>query len=124
MKKGFTLIEMIAGLTILSVILMISVPQVTNMLKNEENNKYEQFLTEITLATETYISKKNDEFPELKIVNGTTCINLEDIVGEHLLASSQKNTKTDESVLASSIQVTLNSDYQYDYIYQDGTKCQ
>ena len=33
MKRGFTLIEMIAGLTILSAILMISVPQVTSLLK-------------------------------------------------------------------------------------------
>ncbi len=123
MKRGFTLIEMIAGLTILSAILMISVPQVTSLLKNEEENRYDNFLTEISLATETYISKKNDEFPELKTVGGTTCINLEDIVSEHLLSSSQKNTKTDESILTSSIQVTLNSEYQYDYIYRDATMC-
>ena len=123
MKKGFTLIEMIAGLTILSAIAMVTVPQVTNLIKNEENNRYEQFLAEISLATETYISKNSDNYPELKIVNGNVCVNLEDIVNAHLLNSSQKNVKTDESILSSSVLVTLNSDYQYDYIYQDGTKC-
>ena len=123
MKKGFTLIEMIASLTVISAIILITVPQVKNLLKTEENNEYEQFLSSIYLATESYISKKNDEFPDLKTIGGTACINMEDIVREHFLKSTEISTKTNESILSSSITVTLNDKYQFDYVYQDGSKC-
>ena len=123
MKKGFTLIEMIASLTVISAIILITVPQMKNMLKNEENNQYEQFLSSIYLATESYISKKNEEYIDLKTIGGSACINMEDIVREHFLKSSEKSTKTNESILASSIIVTLNEEYKFDYVYQDGSKC-
>lgn len=123
MKKGFTLVEIIACLTLLGFILLITVPQVNNLLSSKEDSEYNQFLSDIYLATESYISKNKNLYPELQNVNQTICINLEDVVKANLLNSKTKNTKTQNNIMASSIKVSLNNNYKYDYIYQDGSKC-
>ena len=43
-KKGYTLIELLAVLSIIAVILLIAVPSVTKQITGIEDNNYKQFI--------------------------------------------------------------------------------
>ena len=53
-NKGFTLLEVIGVVLILSLILIISVPSLTRTLKKNEQKKYNAYLDNIVLASENY----------------------------------------------------------------------
>ena len=58
MKKGFTMIEILAVFTITAVILLVTVPLITGMLKKGDKTTYDEFEKTIFLATESYINDK------------------------------------------------------------------
>ena len=61
-NKGFTLVEILAVLTILAFVVLITVPSLTNILnKSKEKTKLEQYNLIID-ATKKYISEYNIEF--------------------------------------------------------------
>lgn len=76
-KKGFTLIELIAVVVILSILAIIATPNIVNMI---DRGKKEQYVADakdfIAKATYMYKQEKNKE----KFINGTT-IKLGDIEG-------------------------------------------
>ena len=59
MKKGFTLVELLAVVTIMGVILLISVPNITKQLKKTNSNRYSEFVEDLFLATESYLVEHN-----------------------------------------------------------------
>ncbi|MBD9085354.1 prepilin-type N-terminal cleavage/methylation domain-containing protein, partial [bacterium] len=44
MKKGFTMIELLAVFTLTGIILLISFPQITSLLKKSNEEEYQTFL--------------------------------------------------------------------------------
>ena len=60
MKKGFTLVELLGVFAIMSMIVLIAVPSVTNMLKQSEQDQYANFENDIFLAAEAYLSSNSD----------------------------------------------------------------
>ncbi|MCM1370767.1 MAG: hypothetical protein NC181_02605 [Clostridium sp.] len=54
MKKGFTLIELIGIIIILSLIVLFSFPSIIKSLKSNDNLEYEKFLENLYMAAETY----------------------------------------------------------------------
>ncbi len=76
-KKGFTLIELIAVVVILSILAIIATPNIVNMI---DRGKKEQYVADakdfIAKATYMYKQEKNKE----KFISGTT-IKLGDIEG-------------------------------------------
>ena len=117
-KKGYTLIELLAVLSIIAVILLIAVPSVTKQITGIEDNNYKQFKQNIYLAAESYINSKPDEFFNLKEDNGEACIDVEYLVYEGWIKSTTVNPKTNEKVsLNSSIKiVNINGEYRYTYM--------
>ena len=59
MKKGFTLVELLGVISIMAVILLLSVPAVTNILKKATESEYYSFEENVFLATEAYYYLKN-----------------------------------------------------------------
>ena len=57
MKKGFTLVEMIGIIVILSVILLVAVPATLRTIQNSNEKRNESFRDDLKLATESYIVK-------------------------------------------------------------------
>lgn len=54
-KRGFTLIELLAVFTIMGIILLLSIPQITSLLKKSNDTSYESFLKNVSLACEAYV---------------------------------------------------------------------
>ena len=79
------MIEILAVFTLTAVIILITVPFIINTLKGGDNMKYNQFIDNITLATETYITDNKIE------LNGDTKILVSDLVDKKYLKSTVVN---------------------------------
>ena len=94
MKKGFTMVELLAVFTLLGILLLFSVPQITSMLKKGSNESYESFKKNIYLATESYIVEE-----KVAISNGSSAnIYLTDIIAKGYLKSTLVNPKTNKKI--------------------------
>lgn len=69
-KKGFTLVELLAAITILAVIALITTTTVTNFLKNGKEDLYQKQLNNIKLAAKTWASDNKEK------LKGTDCYSL------------------------------------------------
>lgn len=100
MKKGFTLVELLGVFAIMSMIVLIAVPSVTNMLKQSEQDQYANFENDIFLAAEAYLSSNSDIYKELKVQNKTTYVTVKTLLYSDYLDSTLKNPKTGDTLYA------------------------
>ena len=63
-KKGFTLVELLAVISLLGIVGLISIPIISNTLKNSSKNAFKQTLNSIIDAGKNYNAENNYEnFP-------------------------------------------------------------
>jgi competence protein ComGC len=93
-KNGFTLIEMLGILMVLSVIILVSVPSILSTNKKAKESQMEDAKETLYMAAETYVEIDKDRKARLK-KNGYYFIKLTDLVSEGLISSSMKNPGTD-----------------------------
>ena len=98
MKKGFTMIEILAVFTVTAVILLISVPLVTGMLKKGNDSEFDSFKDTVFIAAEAYINDGS-----LIEVNNTeeepAAITIGELISSGYLKSTVKNPHNKKSVL-------------------------
>ena len=70
-KKGFTLVEVLAVIIILSIIMLILIPSVNHLIKENKRTNYETLKSTIINAAKTYASDYRYEI----IVNNMPCEN-------------------------------------------------
>lgn len=92
-RRGFTLIEMLTVITIIAIISLLAVPGILGMIKQSEENKYKLFKENLFLATETYIEKNIDNYPELNTIGGTAEVSILDLVLDKLIKISTMDPK-------------------------------
>lgn len=115
-KKGFTLVELMAVITILAVILLVSLPSLIGTLKNSKEKRYQEFLDNLYMFTENYIASKPTEFEELKTPGNQAVITIYDLRQAEYFHVNPTNPKTDRPVSDSDmITVTRNEDKTYSY---------
>ncbi len=90
MKKGFTLVELLATITILAVILAIAVPQVIKVIDGSRDKAYENQKKLILDTVDIYIEENNIN---PYTIDNVTHITLLDLQNEGLLPSPLKNPK-------------------------------
>ncbi|MGE5456313.1 MAG: prepilin-type N-terminal cleavage/methylation domain-containing protein, partial [Ignavibacteriales bacterium] len=67
--KGFTLIELIATIIVVTVIAIISVPIITNIIGNLRNEAWKKQVTTIKEAAVLYLSRRSIDKPEYPVYN-------------------------------------------------------
>ena len=92
MKKGFTMIEILAVFTLTAIIILITVPFIVNVLKGGDEMKYNQFIDTVTLAAESYVTDNNIE------LTGSTKILVSDLVEKKYLKSTVINPYNDTKI--------------------------
>lgn len=79
-KKGFTLIELIAVVVIMSIIAVIATPNVINMMETGNNKKYISDASNF-ISKAKYMYKKEQYQDKFKKTPGEATIKLSEIVG-------------------------------------------
>ena len=100
MKRGFTLMELLAVVVILGLVAVFTVPSIINSLKNKADKEYQSFQKTIALATENYYQKNTSICDNLAIDN-PCYITVGDLFKEGLLKETLVNPKTNESIVSS-----------------------
>lgn len=131
MKKGFTLVELLAVFSLMAVIALLSIPAITGMLKSIDETKNKTFEQNIFLAAEAYISDNRDKYLELKTANVTTYVRIENLLNTYL-NSNLINPKTKKQIRLENsddsdnmlVLVYMNSQniYEYKLLYLDQEK--
>ncbi len=120
MKKGFTMIELLAVFTLLGIILLITLPKMTATLKKSDKSSYDNFIKTIELATEAYV------VDNVTIINGEEIsIPLSTMIDSGYLKSNLKNPKDNKKVSEMEQFVVLikkNNDGILSYKLNESTK--
>lgn len=115
-KKGFTLIEMLAVVTIIGISTLLIAPSIVNMLKKSEKEQYQNYLDDLYLATKTYITNNVNSFPELQNVGGIAVVDIGTLRENHLVKKKLIDPKTKQMVSDNQqIKITTKEDYIYQY---------
>lgn len=108
-KKGFTLVELLGVFTLLGVILLLIVPNVTQMLKRAKEDDYKRFLNDLYLATEAYIESDNSLSNSMAFIGGKAFIQIEDLIYAGYLRSTIVNPKTNQKIDPSGTMVAFRT---------------
>lgn len=114
-KKGFTLIEVIGVITVLSLILLIAMPALTKTLKRNEKQYYNDYVNNLKLATETYIVKNIDDYPQLNDIQGEAYIEISLLLKNGYIDNIIKNPDLPDEEQPDHVLVTLNADGTFNY---------
>ena len=94
--RGFTMIELLAIITILSLILLISFPTLINITRNDKEREYNDLVDTLCKAGETYIYNNQQIYPELENIGSVFYLRIADLINDNLVNKSQKSPKTGE----------------------------
>ena len=78
MKRGFTLIELVLVILLLSIIALISIPIVTGIISDAKTKSYDQQLDGILSASRTYMTKNPLKLP-VEDELGSSCVSILDL---------------------------------------------
>ncbi len=113
-RRGLTLIELLAVITIMGLILLVVLPSVTSISKKAAEQQYNQAVTVLKSAAKAYVEQIDSE--GLYNVGDYKTITLQDLVDAKLLDTPFINPKTkDEVPLASTIKIIKVDISEYDY---------
>lgn len=113
MKKGFTLIEMIAVIGILALMTLIILPNLLNQVNNKKEELSNTMKQMIYSATDLYLNENVESFP--KIAGNTYCIKIQELVSSDYLETPLNDVETGGTIdLNQKISVTVDEYGQYD----------
>jgi len=87
MRKGFTLIELMIVLTILSILITMSMPTFNNMLLKSRSEEAKAVIQSIIFAQERYKQENGDFYPK---INSTTIPADSEVRNERVIAEALK----------------------------------
>lgn len=110
-KRGFTLIELVAVVALLSIVGLVVVISVNKQLDNQEKRKYEIYRESILEAAELYVEPRRNMFPELSKLGDSTYVTAKEIISVNLLDSDLENPKTNGPIDQNTrIKITVGKD--------------
>jgi len=115
-KNGFTLIELIAIIVIISVILLVSMPSLLKTLQNTENKQYNDYLNNLYIATETYITNNEEYLSKLDTDGKYVEIYIRELVEAGYFNVNDLDTDVIDININSRVRVTVNRNTKR-YVY-------
>lgn len=90
MKKGFTLVEMLAVILLLGIVIILLIPAYTKIYSDIRRDNYEAKITEIEVAAAKYASLIKDEIKDSE----STCVDvsIEELIKSGYLVSESDGT--------------------------------
>ena len=122
MKKGFTLIEIVAVIAVVSILLVILTPYLLNSVNNKKDEVSNVAKKMIYDAADIYIKDNNEIYTSDE--GAIYCIKLETLVNSGKLMNPVKDMEKNKEVpLNYYVKATVNSYNQFDYELVDNKSC-
>lgn len=120
MKKGFTLIEILAVVTIIGLMFILVIPKITTSLKNKKKDVDTTTNNLIVTAAKSYVLDNSSKFD--KIDNNIYCLPITTLTKKDYLDSPVKNITDDKDITNSkSVKISYNKGFKYEVV--DKTEC-
>ncbi len=116
MKKGFTLVEMLAVIIILGILVGIIAPAVVNTINESKQKAYNTTIESVKSAAKSYMEFSFDSFKEEIEGYGYIEISVSELIEEGFLPEGIKNPK-DSEPLGGSVRINKYSENRYEYDY-------
>ena len=113
--RGFTLVELIAVMTLLAAIILVTVPVIINTIKKNDDKLGENFEKSLKQAAELYMERNRDVFPDLNNIGGTAEVSTDILIEEGYLKQDLENPIDNSSVLNYKIIVEVGNDNIFIY---------
>ena len=110
-KSGFTLVELLGIIIIISLIFLFSFANLSNTTKKNKENEYEMFVKDLCLAGQNYIYSNLEKYPETSTINSSITINIIDLVNNQMVDKNLKNPETNVNILDDYLIYTVKNDY-------------
>ena len=99
-KNGFTLVELLAVVTIISILLLLVVPKITNQLNNSKSEVNEVTKKIIYSAAEKYIKDNNMK------IEYDYCLSVEELQDKEYLSDTITDNKSGLDISKKSVKIT------------------
>ncbi|MCM1370924.1 MAG: prepilin-type N-terminal cleavage/methylation domain-containing protein [Clostridium sp.] len=114
--KAFTLIEMMAVIIVLGIILLITVPKISDSIKRSEESLYKEQVSQIEKISRNWGVSNSNLFSE----NEPYYLSLDTLKSEGLLEEKDLISPIDDSVMNGCVVIEFNENYnQYTYNYNE-----
>jgi len=119
-SKGFTLIEILAVVTIIGLIFILVIPKITTSLKNKKGDVDKTTENLVLSATKLYVSEHSSKFE--KTDGNISCMPLHQLVKKGYLDGPVKNVTDDKDITnGKSVRITYDKGFKYELV--DSGKC-
>lgn len=112
-RKGFTMIELLATVTILGILMTITIGYAMRLINKSKNDSMEQQAKLVTTAAESYFQAHREQLPRL--VGQTTKIPISTLLETNYLKKEIKNAKGESCMEKSFITAYKDSRTKYTY---------
>ena len=120
MRKGFTLIEILAVVTIIGLIFILVIPKITTSLKNKKGDVDKTTENLVLSATKLYVSDHSSKFE--KTDGNISCMPLHQLVKKGYLDGPVKNVTDDKDITnGKSVRITYDKGFKYELV--DSSEC-
>ena len=120
-KKGFTLIEILAVVTIMGLIFLLIIPKISNSLKSKKTDIDKTTKSMIVSAAKLYVNDNKDGFD--KDNENIYCLPISQLVKKQYLDTKVKNV-TDDIDITNSMSVKITYENKFKYELVDKKDCQ
>ena len=121
MKKGFTLIEILAVVTIIGLIFILVIPKIATSLKNKKGDVDTTTNNIVLAAAKSYVQDNHDKFD--KVDSNTYCLPISTLTKKEYLESPVKNVTDDVDITnIKSVKITYDKGFKYEVV--DKKECE
>lgn len=121
-KKGFTLVELTAVIMLLGIIILLIVPNVTNLMKDAKEKSHDKQIDGIIVASKKYTSEHDNLLPDIGS-NSRLVITIDDLIENGVITSDRVIDPSTDEDLEGCVIVTYNNNYNQ-YIYTYSLECE
>ncbi len=118
-KKGFTMVEILAAVTILGILSIVAITAVNNVIQKSKQNHYTTAEKELALAGQSYVQQNRSELP--KAIGQKKKVYLKDLVDKNYIETIKDYNGKNCDIEESYVQIFKYS--QSDYSYLSYLKC-
>jgi prepilin-type N-terminal cleavage/methylation domain-containing protein len=117
MKKGFTLVELLAVIVILTIILVIVIPSVQDAIEESKQKAYNVTVESIEDAAKSYLYFNSGSYKDEFTASGHITVDIQLLKDEGFLKQDIRNPKNDEYIDGHVIITYVSANkYTYEFV--------